>query len=163
MAELYPDNFPLPLRDPYAYMVDMGVVRTAMESGGPRQRRRYGSMPHYFTLEFIVAVSDLLGWQQWVNSNAYDWFELPLVNVITIGQSLCENYCLARFISDLNISVLTKDYFRIGVDAELMPGQVNSNPTRTNWIIGRTPADPSPDWVIGGTPASPSPDWTIPI
>lgn len=160
---VYPDDFPLPQRDSYGYTVDAGLISTPMESGGPRQRRKYGSMPHYFSLEFIVPRADLDSWQQWVNQNAYDWFEIPLVNMITIGDPLCSNYCFARFISDLSLSVLTRDFFSVTVQAELQPGQVNDNPARTDWIIGRTPDDPSPDWVIGGTPASPSPDWTIPV
>lgn len=159
----YPPGYPLPQRDPYAYSVDMGVYRTAMESGAPRQRRRYATQPHYFNLEFIVPVADIDTWQQWINQNAYEFFYLPLVNHITIGSTMCGNFCLARFTSDLAISVLTKDFLRVTVAAELQPGQNNTNPTRTDWIIGGTPAAPSLDWVIGGTPSSPSPDWTVPI
>lgn len=157
----YPAGYPLPQRDPYTYNVDMGVARYAMENGSPRQRRVYFAMPHYFQLTFIVPRTSLNAWQKWVNDNAYNWFELPLVNIITIGQTMCANYCSCRFMSDLAVSVLTKENFRIAVEAELKPGQSNTNPGVLPWIIGGTPATPSPEWVIGGTPANPSPNWVV--
>lgn len=159
----YPSNYPLPTRDPYAFAVDMGVARTAMESGNVRQRRTYPSMPHAFSLQFVVPREDVDGWLRWVNNNAYDWFELPLVNYITTGLPNCAAYCFARFTSDLAARAMTQKHFAFSVDAELQPGQVNNNFGRTLWVVGGTPSAPSPIWVIGGEPDAPSPDWVTPF
>lgn len=122
--ERYPAVFPQAQRDPLTITVDMGVRRSPMATGVPRQMRRYKSMPHYFGLEFVVPISMLYQWQTWVGMHAFKWFELPLVNAATANDPVCNNYCVVRFASDLNFSVVNFETMRISVSAELAPGQL---------------------------------------
>ena len=73
------NSFPAAQVMPYTATADMGVLRTSMEGGNARQRRRYYTMPHTFALEFIMDVPTLGNWQAWINANAYDFFEMPLL------------------------------------------------------------------------------------
>lgn len=124
-VQRYPTgNFPLPMMQAYSYGIDMGIKRTSIKTGIPRQRRAYKTMPHFFSLEFPVPVDSLWQWQTWINIYAYKWFELPLVNAATHGEPLCSNFCIVRFVSDLDVSVMTQKVLSVKVSAELAPGQL---------------------------------------
>lgn len=159
----YPATFPYPLLADYAYTIGSGVIRTPMESGAPRQRRRWRNMPHAFNLSFAVKVADLDLWQSWINANGYDWFEIDLVTNQTGVTNLCASPHYVRFTSDLSVAALTPKVLKISVNAEL--SQVQAGPPVPDygvWIIGGTPAAPSLDFMVGGTPAAPSPNITNP-
>jgi len=164
--EVYPSSFPVPDRQPYAYAVDMAVVRSDFSAGNARQRRAFRNMPHAFALSFHMRIEELFFWQNWVNANAFDWFHCPVSTMYAGGPPEAENlrHEILRFTSDLNVQMDGWNWVSVTVAAELS-GDAFATLTpwgAGGWIIGGTPGDPSIDWIIGGTPGAPSPDWVIP-
>jgi len=160
----YPSSFQCPKIIPYAWSVDMGILRTPMEGGNARQRRRYRVMPHAFRLEFILSALALGQWQTWINSFAYDWFLMDLQSMWSAATGNIIAPHIIRFTSDLEFEDVTYGWVRCRVGAELSPNQYALGgpllPTYA-WVIAGTPLAPSLDgWVIAGDPTDPSsPDW----
>jgi len=167
---VYPETFRCAQWTPYQVAVDMGVLRTPMESGLARQRRLYRTMPTQFRLEFVMTVPELGAWQRWVNQFGYDYFTMGrlesyyagLVGEISSPHSI-------RFISNLEYDNPVYGWVRVKVQAELDPLQpLPGPPVPTNaWIIAGTPPVPSNaitiisdftlvDFVAAGTPAYPA-------
>lgn len=142
----YPSSFQCPQIKPYAWAVDMGIVRTPMEGGNARQRRRYRTMPHAFRLEFVMPALSVGQWQSWVNAFAYDWFSINLESMWSAATGKITSPHLVRFISNLEWENVVYGWVRVRVQAELSPNQIALGgpllPTY-NWIIGGTPVDPS--------------------
>jgi len=163
--ETYPAEFRCAQISPYAITVDMGLLRTPMESGLQRQRRLYKTMPHTFRLEFVMTVPELGVWQRWVNINGYDFFIMPKLESWlsgAIGEIASPHQ--VRFISNLEIDNPVYGWVRVRVGAELDPLQPLPGPaTPTDlWVIGGTPDEPSnATTIIAGSPVAPSVDWII--
>lgn len=148
----------------------MGVLRTPMESGLPRQRRLYRTMPHAFQLEFVMTVPELGDWQRWVNLYGYDYFTMNKLESYFAGMvgEIAAPHSV-RFTSNLEIDNPVYGWVRVRVGAELDPLQPFPGPvTPTNvWLIGGTPPAPSnantviaahnqTDFIAAGTPAFPA-------
>jgi hypothetical protein len=161
----YPLQFPIPDRQPYAYQVDMGVVRSEMAAGNSRQRRAFTIMPHALGLSFHLRIEELYFWQSWVNAYAYSWFLCPVSTMYAGGPPEPENLRLEvlRFTGNLDVQMEGWDWVAVSVPAELSSDAQAMQPPGGlgGWIVGGTPAAPSPDWVLAGTPAAPSPDWVL--
>lgn len=162
-AIVYPDTFRCAQITPYRVSVDMGVLRTPMEGGYQRQRRLYRTMPHVFALEFVMTVQELGPWQEWVNVNAYDYFEMPKLESMYSGMvgEIASPHSI-RFTGNLEIDNPVYGWVRVKVSAELDPLQdANSGPIAPSdaWFIGGSPAAPSDDGDIhAGSPAALGPD-----
>jgi len=166
MAEqiTYPTEFRCAQIANYRVAVDMGVLRTPMDSGLPRQRRLYRTMPHTFQLEFIMTVPELGAWQRWVNAHAYDYFTMGKLESYFAGvMGEIATPHSVRFTGNLEYDNPVYGWVRVRVPAELDPLQPFPGPIEpTNlWVIGGTPPAPSPNNVIAGTPPAPAPDWLI--
>ena len=158
---IYPASLPCPLIKPYQVDVNMGVLRTPMDSGHARQRRLHRRMPHIFTLEFALSIDQLGRWQPWVNEFGYDWFQLDLSTMYSGQVRELFTKHEVRFISDLKYRTLMHGHVLMQVQAELSPAQNLLGPPQPSWdwIVGGSPGNPStPDWYIGGKPATPSAD-----
>lgn len=158
----YPAEFPIPDRQPYAYSVDMGVIRSEMAAGNARQRRAYRVMPHAFGLSFHLRFEELTLWQNWVNAYGYSWFLCPVSTMYAGLPPEPENlrYEVLRFTGNLDVQSEGWDWAAVSVAAELAPDAeaANPGPGAAGWIISGTPATPSgAAWYIGGTPGEPSP------
>jgi hypothetical protein len=161
MTTKYPAEFACPQILPYKIDVNMGVLRTPMESGHSRQRRMFRTMPHIFSLEFVLTVKELGRWQAWVNLFAYDYFNMNLESMYS-GLADAETIPhTVRFISNLQIENVTQGYVRVRVQAELSPAFVTAGgpavPT-FNWVVAGDASSPAADWIIAGVPANPSLD-----
>lgn len=120
----YPSNFPAPRCAPHTWKVDMGVLRTTMDGGNARQRRLYDVMPTTWQLEFAIELTLLFDWQAWVNANAYDYFDLPLVSWLSSQAGARAMPIEARFTSDLDVEFNGPDNVVVRVSAELSPAAV---------------------------------------
>jgi hypothetical protein len=157
----YPKSWPAPTIEGYGIEIDAGLIRTPMESGASRQRRRYKTIPTTFTLSFVVERKDLKAWVGWANTSAYSWFNMDLTSH-KISGTACAVPHSVRFTSNLEMAPITEKYFRINVTAEMAPDPAASVPVKNDWIVGGTPGAPStPDWYIAGTPAAPSVDVVV--
>jgi hypothetical protein len=147
MAVRYPDVFQCAQITPYRIAVDMGVLRTPMEGGYQRQRRLYRTMPHAFALEFVMTVQELGPWQEWVNVNAYDYFEMPKLESMYSGLvgEIASPHSI-RFTGNLEIDNPVYGWVRVKVGAELDPLQ----------DVQSGPIAPSNAWFVGGSASAPS-------
>lgn len=115
-----------------------------------------------YDVTVVLTTKQLWDFQSWANMFGYDWHFMPLVSHYSgFAKSQGAIAHRSRFISDINISAMNADTFRVRVSVEIDPltrplGIV----VRTgNWIIaGTSPAPSTPDWIIARTPANPSPD-----
>lgn len=114
----YPENYPKPLIANYGFQCNANIDRTAMEAGNIKQRRRGNhSLPETFTMQFAIPYSFFAEWQDWINVNAFYYFDIEVVS----SQSLENNYCIARsvrFISDLQITMSGGEFVFVTVAAE---------------------------------------------
>lgn len=144
---VYPSSFRCAQITPYNVAVDMGVLRTPMEGGYQRQRRLYRVMPHAFELTFIMTVQELGAWQEWVNVNAYDYFDMPRIESMYSGLiGEISSLHSIRFTGNLAIDNPVYGWVRVKVTAELDPLQA----------ANQGPITPSNNWIIGGSPPAPS-------
>lgn len=161
----YPESYPLPLVQGYAIDVDMGLIRTTFETGRVRQRRNYQTMPHLFGFTFVVGTRDLWDWLRWVNSYAYDWFEMDCTSFLT-GYQESSGYCSAhavRFASNIRMTSVDREYFEVNVTAEMVdPLDSVQIQASGDWIIGGDPDNPAGDDIIAGDPENPADDETNP-
>jgi hypothetical protein len=158
----YPSEFPLPLWQGYNYNVNMEVIRTPMDTGYPRQRRRHKSMPHLFNVTFRVK-QELLGkWQRWINEVGYQWFVMPVADMYSseAGKDCSDQQ--VRFTADLQIALRTPRVYEISTQMEISPRShtTPAGPPQPiyDWIIAKTPADPSIDVYIAKRPDAPATD-----
>lgn len=159
----YPAALPVANRVPYAYSVDMGVVRSEFAAGNARQRRAYRVMPHALALSFQVRITELNLWQNWVDRFAYSWFLCPVSTMFSSGPPTpggTIRYEVLRFTSDLQIQSDGWNLFTITVAAEMSADAIAADPGfgSGDWIVAGVPADPALDWIIAGTPSAPSID-----
>ena len=163
--EVYPAIFPVPDRQPYAYSVDMGLVRSEFAAGNTRQRRAYSIMPHMLSLAFHMRVEELFLWQSWVNQFAFTWIHCP-VSTMYAGQPpdpANMRYEILRFASDLAVAMDGFDWIAVTVTAELSNDAHATAPPigLGGWIVAGLPTTPAADWEVAGTPAAPAPDWIL--
>lgn len=160
---IYPDEFPKPQMDGYSIGVDMGVLRTEFDTGRNRQRRNYKTMPHTFGFSFAVAIADLYAWLNWVNANAYEWFQLDAASFLTGAYGGNCSPHMVRFISDISMTPISQKFMQVTVAAEMVDPLSDVPTSQVGvWIIGGTPDLPSIDWFIAGEPDMPSIDFTNP-
>jgi hypothetical protein len=163
MAVTYPESFRCAQITPYQISVDMGVLRTPMDGGATRQRRVYRTMPHTFSLDFIMTVQELGAWQDWVNVHGYDFFTINKLESMYAGQlgEIASPHSI-RFTSNLTIDNPVYGWVRVKVSAELDPLQsANQGPLVPSdaWIVGGSPPAPSDASLAhAGTPAAPATD-----
>ena len=161
----YPSGYPKPLIDGYGISVDMGVVRTDMETGRAKQRRRFRSMPQMFSFTFVVPIKQLGPWQAYVNQYCYEWFELDATSYLTSSQ--LDDNCsphVVRFTSNLEITPFTGESMSVTVTAEMAPVESFTTPPAAlsqDWIVAQSPANPSVDWYVARTPSNASLDTVI--
>jgi len=118
---IYPVAFPPPRLTPHEWDVDMGLLRTPMEGGFARQRRLFTVMPHAWTLEFALELTQLFAWQSWVNTYAYDFFRLPMISWLSSQAGTRTRAHLVRFTSNLKVTYTPGDSVTVAVTAELSP------------------------------------------
>lgn len=165
---VYFSEFPLPDRAPYAIAADMAVLRSEMSAGNVRQRRAYKNMPQIFSLSFHLHTDELEIWQYWVNLYAYDWIYLPLASMFSPSadqspdgiqpRGLVSTH-IARFISDLSITMEGFDWWAVTVAAEISPDMFADlpRPSGIDRVDGLHPADALADSLDGRFPSAPAP------
>lgn len=156
----YPQTLPCPTTSDYKGVVDFGFSSVMFNRGNTRRRRRAASRLETYDLSFVYTTNQLWQFQTWANMFGYDWHHMPLVthfSGLVDPASILLHRC--RMISDINISALTADIFRVKFSVEI---DTSTRPLGVivptgRWIIGGTPPVTSlPDWIIARTPSAPS-------
>lgn len=162
----YPASLPCVSRtDGPSAVAHAAAVRTLMEAGNTRQRRRHRTLPHRLALSFDIAHDEFAAWLTWCNANAWaDFFLLNLPGLIASRAGVNVAPVPVRFVSDVTRELwrgrgLWGWHVRVEVEYEPTAADLASVPLG-GWIVGGTPGVPSPPWIIAGTPAASSP-WGI--
>lgn len=119
----YPDTLPGPTISGFGATVVMGVIRSGMDTH-QTQRRVHATMPHTFTLSFVLSLTEWAQWQLWVSEYGYRWFEINLPTLY--AGSLLENTSLVkiRLTSDITGALLAGDQAQVSVTAEMAPSMI---------------------------------------
>lgn len=125
MATQYPAEFPQPLLDGFAATVAMGVIRSDMASH-QAQRRVYRTMPHSFTLTFVMSVEQWGSWYRWVSANGFSWFEMELPALYAGRLGALVSAAPIRFTSDVAAANVSASHVRVSVSAEISPSAIGA-------------------------------------
>lgn len=116
----YPGAYPLPDEGSYSGAIRLGVSRTEVPAARPDQRLRYNAPRVEVSMTFTMTNDDYDTWRTWVEANAYNWFNMPVVSPhepddITSTRPV-------RFISDINYQKQGDDWLSVTVAAEIQQG-----------------------------------------
>lgn len=158
MATQYPSDFPHPTIAGFGITVASGVIRADMTMH-QLQRRLYKTMPHTFSLRFVLSTEQWFDWQRWVTDNGFKWFEMSLPSMYAGRTFSCSSPLLVRITSDVQVTAITRDHFEVLVTAESAPSVPASVPRQTGgWIVAGNPHTPSlPDVIAAETAGGISP------
>ena len=82
MTTKFPDLLPLPLVEEYSITPNEAIIRTQMESGTARQRRRFDSVPSRIIVKWFMNASQFSLFEAWYKYHAKEgaeWFVIPLL------------------------------------------------------------------------------------
>lgn len=77
----WPTNLPLPLTSSYGIQPQQGFIRTDMDQGPARQRRRFTTTPTIYPVKFMMTESEFGIFESWFRDEADDgaaWFDIQL-------------------------------------------------------------------------------------
>lgn len=111
------NGFP-PLNADYTYTKPAGLVRTQMDSGYVRQRRKWnGESYRTVTLNCTIKVSSLQTLSTFLSTFNYDWFSAVLVTEDSGSQEGSNHFI--RIIGDVTIRNADADWVNISFPAEI--------------------------------------------
>lgn len=155
----------------YNGSTDYGVARNDVLEGLPEQHRKYGANPVAISCEWIVPLSLLGQWVDWMEDNGIgNYFSIDLpTNKNDLGDgSRPVDTELVTVVSPLGMTPLGADKMIVRANLAFFPrdigkghlgvgGEIGDAHTIGEWIIAGTPPNPSvPDWFIAGTPPAPN-------
>lgn len=79
----WPDQLPLPQLDDYQLSPQAAFVRTDMDAGPARQRRRFTAAPTEIAQRFVLTTAQLGLFEAWYEhrvASGASWFDAPLRN-----------------------------------------------------------------------------------
>ena len=82
MTEVWPDRLPLPTIESYGIQPGEAILRTEMEAGPARQRRRFTNVPSRITVRWVMRAEQFLlfeSWYRWAAAEGGAWFEIDLL------------------------------------------------------------------------------------
>jgi hypothetical protein len=125
MATQYPPSLPQPLVSGFTAAVGSGVLRA--EPGAHQQQRRvHETMPHLFTMSFMMTVLEWDSWSRWVARYGYRWFEIEIPTMYAGSIGANKSPVLLRFTSaSITAEAVSGDTMRITVTAEIAPSMIS--------------------------------------
>lgn len=135
MAIEYPKGLPLPLREGYGLNHVSPFVRTEMQSGRARQRRRFTSVPSMVSVSWLAnnAQAQLFeSWFQHALNDGAEWFQCPLQTPLGLKQ------CEARFTDMYQGPQLVGIYsWRFAAKLEIRERQTLSESQAIDLMLGK--------------------------
>ena len=107
---------PAPSISNFSYEVDAGLLRTPVDTGYARQRRRYTHRPTTYELTWLVTTSDLHAVENLIQERGYDWLYVPMVTG-QVPKWMAVDH-LIRMTSNLQVSLVEKDLWEANITAE---------------------------------------------
>lgn len=123
MATAYPSTLPLPKIEGFSATVSSGLIKTEMPIH-QAQRRVFNTMPHQFSMTFVMSVELWALWYVWVSSNGYRWFEMNLPTMYAGLASSVLSPVIIRFVSDLSAVNVSQTDVQVTVAAEIAPSMI---------------------------------------
>lgn len=135
MSIIWPKTLPLPTIDGYGVHPGEAILRTEMEAGPARQRRRFTQVPSRISVRWLFRREQFAlfeAWYRWLAKEGGEWFEIDLMGGLgLVGhearftrqfEARLKNGVLWEITSDLEIRerpVLTEDALGIALDSDL--------------------------------------------
>jgi hypothetical protein len=125
----YPADLPLPLRSGYGLNHVSPMMRTELESGRARQRRRYTSVPSIASVAWVFTQSEAQlfeAWFRWTLSDGVEWFNATLRTPLGLMPYEC------RFVEMYSgPDLVGMDRWQLGASLEIRERQTLS----TGWDV----------------------------
>ena len=120
METFYPSDLPLPKIEGFSAEVASGLIKTETPTH-QAQRRVFSTMPHRFSLTFILSFQKWATWYSWASGNGYRWFDLELPTMYAGMVSADIAPITVRFVSDIVASKVSLTDVQVTVMAESAP------------------------------------------
>ena len=81
MAVAYPTQLPAPLLRSYQSSADDNIIRTPMDSGPAKQRRKYSNRQETYQIEWRFSAGQFVAfkaWYRWRIDDGESWFDINL-------------------------------------------------------------------------------------
>lgn len=101
----------------YTYLADRGLVRTEMDSGIFRQRRKWTNGYRTATITFHLLPDQLARFEGFLSGYGYDWFVIPLITESNAGATLQDH--TIRAVSDPSFGSLYGDAVEVSLQVEI--------------------------------------------
>ncbi len=128
MTIYFPTHLPYPTTDGYLIKPDEAIVRTDMEAGPARQRRRYTQTPSKITVRWVMnrgQFSLFEAWYKYYAKEGAEWFVVTLLG----GLGLLEQE--ARFTKQFEARLLNGVLWEISSELE-----IRDRPTLSDGALG---------------------------
>lgn len=116
MAISFPEHLPYPTVEGYSIRPDEAIIRTEMESGPARQRRRYTQTPSKIGVKWIFSPEQFAVFESWYKYRAREgaeWFNITLLG----GLGLTEQE--ARFTEQFEAGLINGYLWQITSQLEI--------------------------------------------
>ena len=123
MPTLYPETFPQPLLQGFSMSVASGVIRDGSDVH-QEQRRVFDTMPHSFSLSFIMSLPEWDAWARWIDANGYRWFVIELPTMYAGRDGLSKAPVLVRLTSNIPAAAVSGEHVQVSVQAEMAPSMI---------------------------------------
>lgn len=135
----YPNALPTPLREGYGLRHVSPLMRTQMDSGRARQRRRFTSVPSEVPVSWICNAKQAQFFEAWFRygiTDGADWFLCPLKTPLDEGAAVKEYE--ARF-TDIyrGPELVGIDHWRFTAELEIRERQTLSESDAIDLILGK--------------------------
>ena len=116
MTVYFPKKLPYPTVEGYTIKPDEAIIRTEMEAGPARQRRRYSQTPSKISAKWIMSPEQFSVFEAWYRYRAKEgaeWFYITLLG----GLGLTEQE--ARFTQQFEASLLNGYLWQISSELDI--------------------------------------------
>ena len=89
MTIKFPERLPYPTVESYSIRPDEAIIRTDMESGPARQRRRYTQTPSKITVRWVMSPEQFClfeAWYKYYGKEGAEWFSINLLGGIGLTE-----------------------------------------------------------------------------
>lgn len=123
MPTQYPETFPQPLLQGFSMSVASGVIRSDMDAH-QAQRRVFNTMPHVFSMSFILSLEQWDAWARWVAEYGFRWFEIELPTMYAGRLDAEKSATLIRLTAIGAAAPVDGLHVQIAVTAEIAPSMI---------------------------------------
>ena len=128
MTILFPKHLPYPLINGYSIKPDEAIIRTNMEAGPARQRRRYTQTPSKISVRWVMSKEQFSLFEAWYKYYAKEGAEWFFINLLG-GLGILEQE--ARFTKQFEAKLLNGVLWEVSSELE-----IRDRPTLSEGALG---------------------------